>query len=79
MRATVRSDGGLRHAVEVDGVDVSKAITSATVWLNATEPASVSLEVSLPVLEILGAEAEVIVSGDARDLLIAAGWTPPSG
>lgn len=67
----------MKHSIEVDGEDVSRAVRSATVYLDAGQPSEVTLDLALPVIEVLGAEAAIQVNDCARELLIKAGWTPP--
>ena len=77
MRAQICSDG-TAHTVTVDGRDLSAAVATATVYLSGNAPAEATLEVSLPIIDVV-AQATVHVSDEARELLVAAGWTPPRG
>jgi hypothetical protein len=79
VTVTTNADGVGRHRVEVDGHDISKAVSKATLWLSGGEPPELDLE--LRVFEsqrIEAAEAEITIPAETHDALVALGWTPPA-
>lgn len=69
-----------RFAVELDGVEVTQALTSATLDLRGGEFPVLTLElVAVEVGSIDMDNARVFLGGATVELLGRAGWTPPPG
>jgi hypothetical protein len=67
-------------SVLIDGHDIANAVREArvVVVVPAGEAPRVELELGVVNITPLGAtEAEVYISPETRDALIALGWTPP--
>lgn len=65
--------------VVVDGHDISDAVTSATLELDARSPTP-ELHLKLGYCEldtVEAAEARVVITEPTRQALLALGWTPP--
>lgn len=78
VRITPGAPVGLSH-VEIDGHDISKAVSRLTLDLpaNAVLP-EVRIELAhVEYQPIEMAEAEVVITEPSREALIALGWTPP--
>ena len=79
IRRTVKVDTkGPSGTLELDGVDISNALSGFAVQQRAGHLAKVTLEPL--VVEYTGhhGEALVHIAPEARDLLISLGWTPPA-
>lgn len=77
----VTSDG-MRGAVEVDGVDLSGAVTNLHLSAGVDEFTELDLDLVLAVhqTEFEGqARVQVLMTDETRDALIHLGWTPPRG
>jgi hypothetical protein len=76
----VELDGAGRGRVLVDGDDISDAVRGVEVRAEEGGPTSATLDLTvLDATRIESARTEVVMAGRVRDLLLAAGWTPPEG
>lgn len=74
-----RSKGMLGGEVEVDGVDVSRAVSAVRITHEVGKIATVELD--LPVVEMETSTPEntkVYVAAGVHHLLVQLGWTPPA-
>lgn len=64
--------------IELDGTDISDAIQGTEIEARAGQLTRVTLDLGLVEVQRLDAEkADVLISPDAHDALVALGWSPP--
>lgn len=70
---------GREATVEIDGVDIARGLHATRIELRAGHLPVLHLEafVNEVVVEAEDGFAEMLMSDDARNALIASGWTPP--
>ena len=76
----VRPDGHGSFTVELDGVDVSKHITTVDLHVEAGLKVPV-VELGITVFEVEGStpdNARIVLTPGTDDLLKQLGWTPPA-
>lgn len=70
------------HAAEVriDGHDIADGLTGLTLSMGVGRIPTATLELLIPdVTELHDAETQLLIPDSTRDVLVALGWTPPTG
>lgn len=70
------SEAERRAVVRLDGVDFAGGISALTLTASARNEPVLRLDIGLDSVHIDG-ELRVLLTKQARELLLAAGWTPP--
>lgn len=73
-KMTLRADGS--GTINVDGVDITRAVRSITVESEPCRPPQLNLELTITEVEIDGG-FHVVIPDRLREALVALGWTPP--
>ena len=69
---------GFDSTIELDGTDLSHAVRRIDVSAQPGNLTQVTLDLGVVEVQRLDAEkADVLIPDDAKDALIALGWTPP--
>lgn len=76
--ARINLDATGMGTVEIDGVDVSRAVSSVRIHAEVGERPHVTLGLALHDVSTLS-EARVLIPEDTAAALVALGWTPPAG
>lgn len=79
LSASLSWDGN-RGSLELDGHDISRAVERVTLTLDPDYFPRLDLDVcvkAITVGHVDNPQVELFMSDEARDLLIAQGWTPP--
>lgn len=75
----ISSDGRGAGVVEVDGHDISKAVRSVIIELEAGNRPRVELDVAAFFVDVFELEdPRILISGDVSAALVRLGWTPPA-
>lgn len=77
LRISTPTDRG-GHVVELDGVDVSRALLGLTLTVRAGDMPSVALDVIAEEIPTELAEVRVYLPDATKELLVRLGWTPPA-
>lgn len=83
-RKLTLSAGPYDAKVELDGHDLSRALQGVTIRCEAGHRPSVDLELKVDAIEVTQLavrDPQILLSmpDEAREALIALGWTPPAG
>lgn len=73
---------GRTGSLELDGHDISRAVHRATLTLEAGDWPELELDVNVQTVTVGHVDhpqVKLHMPDEARDLLIARGWTPPPG
>jgi hypothetical protein len=73
-----RSNGPGKGTVELDGKDISYAVSGFTYTAVVNDVGRLELQAPVVKGEIVDAEVVVHISAETRELLTSLGWTPPS-
>ena len=69
---------GRKQTVELDGEDISSAIRSMTLDVEAAQPPTVHLNLVVFEIETDLGETRIHITDSTVDLLKRLGWTPPA-
>lgn len=76
---SMRSNGPVDQVVEVDGRDISSAVSKVRISAAAGHVTEVELTLPIIELEAVGDDkAKVFLAAGCHDLLVQLGWTPPA-
>lgn len=78
VRLAVDASQPHRPLVEVDGTNITRALSSYTLTQSVRGVPVLTVEVVIPTVEFQG-KATVVVSDRCAEALVALGWTPPGG
>ncbi|OPC81821.1 hypothetical protein B4N89_13530 [Embleya scabrispora] len=70
---------GTRHALVVDGVDVSDAVAGVDLVVEVDRPARLVATLAVQEVTVDQDEVEVHLAPQVHAALVLLGWTPPAG